>query len=1283
MPASPNPSQPTLTLPRLLGHEDDHRSGKSFVDFGDRSGSSCKGDGRSNYKKDRSVFYDVQNPKSIFLPSVGSKERPQFLQQSNVSYVFNAASECDIPTGSYDATDAVVGGVETHNADVGVPAGRIAGNKETGTITTMLNSSVTMAHASGMSQQSSSCSSSLSSGNAPALLTQLQKPASSSHVLTKQVRKLSDALPLLPGLPRGAVPASTNNLLLNGPAAAEQDPLHAHQTDESTSMARPRTSTSIGGKDLTSFRPMSEQTFRRCAMQGEREIRRVHRSLQRFNPMKVINGIRRPSRFDYCAYTGRRKSSVASSAAAFAIGGSSSKILASNVGSASTSRSSSIATGMPGDPSAAFAGRTGSPFHLPTLLAALGNNATAATGSTYERPFFRKMNLAPRGFVLELERKKRENDRTIMRKREEGMQAAVAAAALRAPTCMSSASTRPGGFASSKIGISIGPLSRQNNISGTPRQLQGDASTADSSPMNASPARQLARRAELEAAKKRHALAKLGVESEDAYNTQPLTYLDAFGLVSPTGLPYSVYGTFGSRKESVKQQSPRALVAASSPVKRKLLQEFVEARDKRALLLSRMEKNTKAKETPMERTRDRRRGVHLQLGARGEDSSKLRCVGQADLTRMAMLDLFERGGQDQDDYEFADEHLQILRRKEEGSEDDTEKVREEAQRSWFLFFCVAQFCYFLRNRRQIRDKIKKVVGAHVVHAATGSSGADKIFDFFSDVRVLLAAQRKRDMEEQGDAAVVTFEDGVENDTSRVTKKNLGSRKSARSKASWSTSAGRRDSERGNSRRRSPPNEASSKGTRRRASSDRRERQTVVQKDDARFGFVVTQTVEHSQSDDRDKKSRTKTTSTIILQNKKLVSKNGGGSLLGDSSNKRHSRNSTSLPSGDTSTTDANQPGDDAEQQPPRAHTLEVLLRKNQDWSEHQTLSSSGAVGKDAVALLVDSEGCPNRDHIKELLVPEAKLCFFPLRVFVLASDSEIHRLRSAHDYIACKLLVRLRRRRARIMFETMRNWSRGGNTILAFKKFHRGCRLIQTWWRNCRAHMKKTHEKCAKIWLQIERAHVRERIMRVDSGGVAEAIQLPLNERISLALLPDSVRSGFISAELRAMRYYLLPELYDWVRKAKIYEEDLGRWREDRLAVELLCCHFDVPPPEVVPFPSLKVTVQMVKEWLFRCLKEGSEAATKCEPNSLLGLVESRPDSVESARGVFSYKKFHDVEEVLACPLTTMDCCNDDSPAEGASARNSVSQRQLSVHLQKKIREKKMRVSREAGSMLC
>ncbi|KAF4672963.1 hypothetical protein FOL47_011152 [Perkinsus chesapeaki] len=242
----------------------------------------------------------------------------------------------------------------------------------------------------------------------------------------------------------------------------------------------------------------------------------------------------------------------------------------------------------------------------------------------------------------------------------------------------------------------------------------------------------------------------------------------------------------------------------------------------------------------------------------------------------------------------------------------------------------------------------------------------------------------------------------------------------------------------------------------------------------------------------------------------------------------------------------------------------------------------------------------------------------------LMADADVQRLVPLlQAHYSLRFRIRRRRRAAAVVMACLKSWKTAGKIMLATRKFHERCRRIQRFWRAVKRRLDRIIQHCCDRWVKLERqilskelnvaqppagsgnnapssrrASFKPQRTRRASSKCVEAVQLTLQERVQLALLPDQVRRRFVENEMRFRRFVLLPEIYAWHDAMEKYQDDVESWRQHRLAARAMQAaegkqtRFSTGDVFRVPVrpacPTHMPTDDNLIEWFARCRKNPS-----------------------------------------------------------------------------------------------
>mmetsp|Transcript_129777 Transcript_129777/g.276956 ORF Transcript_129777/g.276956 Transcript_129777/m.276956 type:complete len:741 (+) Transcript_129777:68-2290(+) len=173
-----------------------------------------------------------------------------------------------------------------------------------------------------------------------------------------------------------------------------------------------------------------------------------------------------------------------------------------------------------------------------------------------------------------------------------------------------------------------------------------------------------------------------------------------------------------------------------------------------------------------------------------------------------------------------------------------------------------------------------------------------------------------------------------------------------------------------------------------------------------------------------------------------------------------------------------------------------------------------------------------------------------------------------------KLGIKNSRKHAKICRHWLSEWKVAGTMILRLRKIGRQVRRLQRWWRHCRRQLFEVRDRLSRQWISVERAALTQQIS-MQMGLVpatppaappAEKISairinsnLSLEENVQRYMLDEEARILFLSHELRARRFMLLPRLHVWE------DEERTRVKNKRQELEAMRAAYEAVGSEDKP----------------------------------------------------------------------------------------------------------------------
>jgi len=134
-----------------------------------------------------------------------------------------------------------------------------------------------------------------------------------------------------------------------------------------------------------------------------------------------------------------------------------------------------------------------------------------------------------------------------------------------------------------------------------------------------------------------------------------------------------------------------------------------------------------------------------------------------------------------------------------------------------------------------------------------------------------------------------------------------------------------------------------------------------------------------------------------------------------------------------------------------------------------------------------------------------------------------------------KKQVAAARSQARVIWSSMHQWKTSGRIFMSMRRTAKSLKQLQAWWRRCSKRLREVRDKLSRRWERLERAEV---------DRSPPSPRMPTSEdRSRQGMVAEAVRLRFIEHELRARRFFLLPQI-------RLWEEDSRKWQEHRRSLE-------------------------------------------------------------------------------------------------------------------------------------
>lgn len=166
-------------------------------------------------------------------------------------------------------------------------------------------------------------------------------------------------------------------------------------------------------------------------------------------------------------------------------------------------------------------------------------------------------------------------------------------------------------------------------------------------------------------------------------------------------------------------------------------------------------------------------------------------------------------------------------------------------------------------------------------------------------------------------------------------------------------------------------------------------------------------------------------------------------------------------------------------------------------------------------------------------------------------------------YLTCRHRIMIRRQLTAQAWECLTAWKRSGTFMVCLKKFTSRIREIQKFWRWAEGNLSETRKRISARWVKLERELLMKKLGNSSKNQnlYQKDGDLPLAERVELAMFDANKRIDYLKAEMRTRRYELLPALLIWQGEMEIYNDNVTQWRANREASKLM----GVPNAMVIP----------------------------------------------------------------------------------------------------------------------
>lgn len=172
-----------------------------------------------------------------------------------------------------------------------------------------------------------------------------------------------------------------------------------------------------------------------------------------------------------------------------------------------------------------------------------------------------------------------------------------------------------------------------------------------------------------------------------------------------------------------------------------------------------------------------------------------------------------------------------------------------------------------------------------------------------------------------------------------------------------------------------------------------------------------------------------------------------------------------------------------------------------------------------------------------------------------------------------KFLVRIKwmlaheklQKKAKVVVESLRSWQGRGRICVALRKSLWSIRHVQRWWRRTNQRLKRIREELGERWAALEYCELlKEHAVRRRQMVKQESVQpkrgrkmlkeknpdggLNAEDYVKCFAIPAEVRNRFLTEELRARRFFLLPRLALWEEENLQWQKRIFRLVDTRVA---------------------------------------------------------------------------------------------------------------------------------------
>eukprot|EP00933_Yihiella_yeosuensis_P051399 TRINITY_DN49329_c0_g1_i1.p1 TRINITY_DN49329_c0_g1~~TRINITY_DN49329_c0_g1_i1.p1 ORF type:complete len:753 (-),score=147.19 TRINITY_DN49329_c0_g1_i1:221-2206(-) len=134
-----------------------------------------------------------------------------------------------------------------------------------------------------------------------------------------------------------------------------------------------------------------------------------------------------------------------------------------------------------------------------------------------------------------------------------------------------------------------------------------------------------------------------------------------------------------------------------------------------------------------------------------------------------------------------------------------------------------------------------------------------------------------------------------------------------------------------------------------------------------------------------------------------------------------------------------------------------------------------------------------------------------------------------------KVSVMKHRKHARCIFAGLQAWKILGRIAHRMKEMLYAIRRIQTWWRQSRRYLHVLFNRVEQEWIQQEKAHAKALIKESDARRKVTSTAADMDRKMEFHCMRPHARQNFISNEMRARRFRVLPAKNSYDEELKIY----------------------------------------------------------------------------------------------------------------------------------------------------